>query len=93
MNRKSGIIVITILALLIGLIISIQIGTTASSDIGGLIPVAKARGLEQELRDLRVEKEAIMQEYLELESRMKEIEEKTLSEDALLQAATKELER
>ena len=84
MNRKSGIIVITILALLIGLIISIQIGTTASSDIGGLIPVAKARGLEQELRDLRVEKEAIMQEYLELESRMKEIEEKTLSEDALL---------
>lgn len=93
MNRKSGIIVITTLALLIGLIISIQIGTTASSDIGGLIPVAKARGLEQELRELRAEKESIMQEYLELEDRMKEIEATTLSDDALLQAATKELER
>lgn len=93
MNRKSGIVVITILALLIGLVISIQIGTTASSDIGGLIPVAKARGLEQELREIRAEKETIMQEYLELEDRMKEIEAMTLSEDALLQAATKELER
>lgn len=93
MGRKSGIIVITILALLIGLVISIQIGTTASSDIGGLIPVAKARGLEEELRELRAEKESIMQSYLELEERLAEIEAQTLSEDALLQAAQKELER
>lgn len=93
MKNKSGIIVIAVLALLIGLIISIQIGTTEGSDIGGLIPVAKAEGLEQELRELRAEKEAIMEEYLDLEDRLKEIEEKNLSDDALLRAATKDLER
>ncbi|NLY71477.1 MAG: DUF881 domain-containing protein [Clostridiales bacterium] len=93
MKNKSGIIVITVIAVLIGLIISIQISTTDSSDIGGLIPVAKAQGLELELKKLRAEKEAIMQEYLELEARLKEIELKNLSDDALLQEATRDLEK
>lgn len=93
MKKTSGIIVMTALAVLIGLIISIQIRTTESSDIGGLIPVAKAKGLEQELRELRAEKDAIMQEYLDLEERLAEIEEENLSDDALLQSATKDLEK
>jgi uncharacterized protein YlxW (UPF0749 family) len=93
MQKKSGFIVITVLALLIGLIISIQIRTTEGSDIGGLIPLAKAQGLERELKQVREDKDAIMQEYLELEERLKQIEEKNLSEDALLQAATLDLEK
>lgn len=93
MKKMSGIIVMTALAVLIGLIISIQIRTTETSDIGGLIPVAKAKGLEQELRELRTEKDAIMLEYLDMEARIKEIEEENLSEDAMLQAATKDLEK
>lgn len=93
MKKTSGIIVMTALAVLIGLIISIQIRTTESSDIGGLIPVAKAKGLEQELRELRAEKDAIMQEYLDMEERLAEIEKENLSEDALLQSATKDLEK
>ncbi|MGI6727678.1 MAG: DUF881 domain-containing protein [Anaerovoracaceae bacterium] len=93
MKEKGGIIVIAVLALLIGLVISIQIRTTESSDVGGLIPVAKAAGLVQELKEVRAEKDKIMQEYLDLEERLEEIEQKNLSEDALIQAATQDLEK
>ena len=93
MKNKGGIVVITVLALLIGLIISVQISTTESSDVGGLIPVGKLVGLEQQLKELRTEKETIMQEYLELEARLEEIEQKNLSENALMQAVTQDLEK
>lgn len=93
MDRKSGIFVILILAFLIGIIISVQISTTEGSAVGGLIPSSMAESLEQQLKEVRAEKEAIMQEYLDLEARLKEIEQKNLSEDALMQAATKDLER
>ncbi|MDD2484743.1 MAG: DUF881 domain-containing protein [Eubacteriales bacterium] len=93
MKNKGGIPVIGVLALLIGLLISVQIGTAESSDVGGLIPVAKAAGLEQELKELRAEKETIMQEYLDLEARLKEIEEQNSSEDALMQSMGGEIEK
>jgi len=93
MKNKSGIIVIGVLALLIGLLISVQIGTAKSSDVGGLIPVSKAASLEQELKEQRAEKEAIMQEYLDLEERLKTIEEQTSSEDALLQSMGSDIEK
>lgn len=93
MGKKSGVIVISVLSLLIGFIISIQVSTTEGSDIGGLIPLSKARSLEQQLMEVRAQKEAIMQDYLDLEARIKEIEQKNLSDDALFQAATKDLER
>ncbi len=93
MKNKGGILVIGILALLIGLLISVQIGTAKSSDVGGLIPVAKAAGLEQELKELRAEKETVMQEYLDLEARLKEIEEQSTSENALMQSMSAEIEK
>jgi uncharacterized protein YlxW (UPF0749 family) len=93
MQNKGGILVIFALALLIGLIISIQINTSDSYDLGGLIPIAQADDLERQLKEVRSEKEAILAEYLELEQRLKEIEDKNLSEDAFLQSAMKDLER
>ncbi|HAF59739.1 MAG TPA: DUF881 domain-containing protein [Bacillota bacterium] len=93
MQNKSGIPIIFALALLIGLIISIQLNTSDAHDQGGLIPVAQVDALEQQLKEVRREKEAILAEYLELEQRLKEIEEKNLSDDAFIQSAMKELER
>lgn len=93
MKNKSGIPIIFALALLIGLIISIQLNTSDAHDQGGLIPVAQVDALEQQLKEVRREKEAILAEYLELEQRLKEIEEKNLSDDAFIQSAMKELER
>lgn len=93
MKNKGGIIVIFALALLIGLIISIQLNTSDSSDRGGLVTWAQANALERQLKEVRGEKEIILTEYLELEHRLKEIEEQSISEDALLKAAMKDLER
>lgn len=93
MKNKAGVLVVGVLALLIGLIISVQIGTNASSDVGGLIPVAKAAGLEQQLKQVRAEKETVTQEYLDLEAQLKDIEKENTSENALMQSMTSDLEK
>ncbi len=93
MQKKGGILVILALAILIGLILSIQMNTSDAYVQGGLITMAQANELERQLKEVRNEKESIMAEYLELEQRLKEIEEQSLSEDAFLQAAMKDLER
>ncbi|HZK02477.1 MAG TPA: DUF881 domain-containing protein [Anaerovoracaceae bacterium] len=93
MQRKGGIVVIFALALLIGLIISIQLNTSDASDRGGLVTYAQANALERQLKEVRGEKELILAEYLELEQRLKEIEEQSISDDALLKAAMTDLER
>jgi DNA polymerase III alpha subunit (gram-positive type) len=74
MKKISGMVVIGLLALFIGLVISIQITTTQGSDHGGLIPYAKAQGYLEELKQVRTEKDAALQELNELEKRLEKIE-------------------
>lgn len=93
MQKKGAVLIIFALAILIGLIISIQMNSSDDFGQGGLITIAQANDLERQLKEVRGEKEAILAEYLELEQRLKEIEEQSISEDALLQAAMKDLER
>lgn len=94
MNSKySGVIVIGVLALLVGLVISAQIQTTQGSDIGGLIPIAKAQGFEAELKKVRLEKDAALQELQKLEFRIAEIEKEKADEDILLSGIIKDLEK
>ncbi|MGI6751332.1 MAG: DUF881 domain-containing protein [Anaerovoracaceae bacterium] len=92
-QKKSGIIVIGILALIIGLIIAIQITTVDSSEVGALIPIAKLAGLEKDLKNVRAEKDAVTQELMELESRMAQLEQENVSEDALLKKMSDDLEK
>jgi hypothetical protein len=66
MKKFSGMIVIGLLALFIGLVISIQITTTQGSDIGGLVPLAKAQGYLEELKQVRAEKDVALQELNKL---------------------------
>lgn len=92
-QKYSGIIVIGFLALLVGLVISTQIKTTQGSDIGGLIPIAKAQGFEAELKKVRLEKEAALQELQKLEYRIAEIEKEKATEDTLLQGIISDLDK
>lgn len=81
MKRYSGHIVLGLLALMIGLIISIQIKTTPRSYPGALIPLQKVQGLNYELQKVRKEKDAATQQIVQLEAKLKKIESSQTNED------------
>jgi Uncharacterized protein conserved in bacteria len=93
MKKYSGMIVMGLLALFIGLVISIQITTTQGSDPGGLIPLAKAQGYETELKKVRAEKDDATQELAKLEARMEKIEKEKSDEDFFLKGVVSDLEK
>lgn len=93
MKKFSGMIVIGLLAIFIGLVISIQITTTQGSDQGGLIPVAKAQGYLEDLKKVRAEKDAVLQELNELEDRLDKIEREKADEDFFLKGVVSDLEK
>ncbi len=84
MKRYSGLIVLGMLALFIGLILSIQLRTTAGDDQGGLVPLAKVKGYEAELKLVKDEKEQVVQELMELEARLNSIEGDKAEEDEFI---------
>ena len=93
MKKFSGMIVIGLLAMFIGLVISIQITTTQGSDQGGLVPVAKAQGYLEELKKVRAEKDVAVEQLNELESRLDSIEKEKADEDFVLKGAVSDLEK
>ncbi len=93
MKKYSGMIVIGLLALFIGLVISIQLTTTQGSDQGGLVPVAKAQGYLEQLKQVRVEKDAAVQQLNELEERLDKIEKEKSDEDFFLKGVVSDLEK
>ena len=92
-KKKSGVIVIGVLAALIGLVLAIQISSAGGTEVGGLIPIAKVQGLEQKLKDVSAEKDAVTQELLELQEKMEQIESDSINEDALLASLSSDLEK
>ena len=93
MKKFSGIVVIGLLAMFIGLVISIQITTTQGSDVGGLVPLAKAQGYLEELKQVRVEKDAALEELNKLETRLDKIEKEKSDEDFFLKGVVNDLEK
>jgi len=93
MKKFSGMIVIGLLALFIGLVISIQITTTQGSDVGGLVPVAKAQGYLEELKQVRAEKDVALQELNKLEERLDQIEKEKSDEDFFLRGIVTDMEK
>lgn len=93
MKRYSGMIVIGMLALFIGLVISIQMTTAQGSDPGGLVPSVKVQAYLDELKVVRAEKDAAMQELAELEERMEKIEKEKADEDFFLKGLVSDLEK
>ncbi|MDO4551911.1 MAG: DUF881 domain-containing protein [Bacillota bacterium] len=92
-KKISGVVVIGVLALIIGVVLAIQIDTTQGDEVGGLIPVGQVQSMEAELKAVKKEREDIYQELLVLEERMAEIEAEKISDDAFLQSLSSELER
>lgn len=93
MKKISGMIVIGLLALFIGLVISIQITTTQGSEQGGLIPFAKAQGYLEELKKVRTEKDNALEELNRLEERLEKIEAEKANEDFFLASLVSDLEK
>ena len=93
MKKFSGMIVIGLLALFIGMVISIQITTTQGSDYGGLVPLAKAQGYLEELKQVRAEKDVALEELNKLEERMNQIEKEKSDEDFFLKGVVSDLEK
>lgn len=92
-KKYSGIIVVGILALFIGLILSVQISTNAGSDQGGLVPLGKLKGYEEELKKVKDEKAEVVQQLIDLEKRLNEIESSKAEEDTFVSGMVEDLDK
>lgn len=93
MKKNSGIVVVGILALFIGLILSVQISTNAGSDQGGLVPLGKLKSYEAELKKVQDEKAEVLQELLDLEQRLADIENERSEESTFVKGLVSDLEK
>jgi uncharacterized protein YlxW (UPF0749 family) len=93
MKKYGGIILVGFLALLIGLVISIQISTTQGADPGGLIPLAKAQGYVAELKKVRADKEVILEELNALEQQLEDIKKSKAEGDVVSEQMVADLEK
>ena len=95
MKKHGGTIFLGILAIGIGLIISIQINTTQGMEAeqGGLVPVSQIRAQETELSKLRSENSQLTQELIALEERLMKLQEDKAKEDDTLQGILADQEK
>lgn len=93
MKKIGAMVTVGIMALLIGWVLSMQIATTDGSDQGGLVPLVKLKQYEEELKMLRGEKEDALNELIELEDRMKKIEQEKAADDDFIQLLVSDLEK
>ena len=93
MAKYKGIAVAAVLTFLIGFIISIQISTTEGDDQGALVPLAKIKGYEAQLKEATEEKEAALSRLGELEDRMAEIEKSKAGENSSVKSMVEENEK
>lgn len=93
MKKTGGLVLIGILALVIGLIISVQISTIQGSVQGGLVPSVKLKDYEQELQKLRAQNESQTQQLIETEDRLEGLMNEKSAEDESLKQIYSEMEK
>jgi len=93
MKKNGAVLVVGLLALFIGLILSVQISTNAGSDQGGLVPLAKLKGYEAELNKVKEEKAVALQQLIDLEKRLNDIERNKAEEDTFVSGMVSDLEK
>ena len=93
MKKYSGTIVVGILALFIGLVLSVQISINSGSDQGGLVPLGKLKSYEAELKKVQDEKAEVLQELIDLEHRLADIENEKAEEDTFVKEIVNDLEK
>ncbi len=95
MRKYGGTVILGILAITIGLIISVQINTTQGMEgaQGGLVAVSQIRAQETELSQLRSENSQLTQELIEKEDLLRRLQEDKAKEDDSLQAILADQEK
>ena len=92
MKDLRGKIAFGVLCAILGFIISLQF-KTVRGNTGGLLSTQKAQQLALELKELRTEKTALMEELTEWEIRLKEYEISEADESFIIKNLNKDLER
>lgn len=92
-HKIMPLIAIGCMAILIGLVLSIQILTTSGSDQGGLVPLAKLKDYEQSLKEVREEKEEALEELFILQERLASIENEMAADDAFISGLLSDIEK
>ena len=93
MKKNKGILLVGVIALIIGLLFTIQVTTNRGTDKGGLVPLAKAQDLERELKKIRTEKEQALEELRDMENKMEKIKTKKADEDYALKGMIADVEK
>ncbi len=93
MRKYSGIIIVGLLTMLIGIVLSVQISTTSGSDQGGLVPLAKLKSYETELKTVRDEKEEALEQLRLLEERQSSIEKEKAEENVFIEGLVQDIEK
>ena len=92
MKKLNGKIALGILCAILGFTISLQF-KTVKGNTGGLLSTQKAQQLALELKELRTEKAALMEELTEWEIRLKEYEMSEADESFIIKNLNKDLEK
>lgn len=93
MKKYMGIIGSGILAAAVGIVLAVQISSTAGSDQGGLVPYSKLKDYEVALSDARNEKEDALEELTVLQERLQSIEREMSAEDAVMDGLRSDTEK
>ncbi len=93
MEKRYSYIIIGVLALFIGLVLSMQLRTTAGNYQGGLVPLSRIKSYEAELKKVKDEKDDVTAELVELEARLSSIEKDKAEDDAFINGLVTDLEK
>ena len=93
MKKYVGIIGSGLLAVIVGVVLAVQISSTAGSDQGGLVPYSKLKDYEVALSETREEKEDALEELTILQERLAAIEREMAAEDAGIEGLLSDTEK
>ena len=93
MKKYVGIIGSGLLAVIVGVVLAVQISSTAGSDQGGLVPYSKLKDYEVALSETREEKEDALEELTILQERLAAIEREMAAEDAVIEGLLSDTEK
>ena len=93
MKKYIGIAVSGLLAVAVGMVLAVQMSSTAGSDQGGLVPYSKLKDYEVALSEARNEKEDALEELTLLQERLQTIEREMSAEDAVIDGLLSETEK
>ncbi|MBQ2747134.1 MAG: DUF881 domain-containing protein [Firmicutes bacterium] len=93
MSKYIRILSTGLLAAFIGVVLAVQMGSTAGADQGGLVPYSKVKDYEVALNEARLEKEEALKELEAAEARLAIIENEMAQDDEVIEAMLTETEK